>query len=72
MRARWLRALSAPAQDSRTPAQINDHADFAPPKARLGVLWILLEFLTGKTRCNQLKFRSDCKSALSQRFFSVN
>jgi hypothetical protein len=31
-----------------------------------------LEFLTGKTRRDQVKFRCDCKSALSQRFFSVD
>ena len=31
-----------------------------------------VEFLTGKTRCHQVKFRCDCKSGLSQRFFQVN
>gem|GEM_PF-4957834 len=29
-------------------------------------------FLTGKTRCSQVKFRCDCKNALSRRFFEVN
>jgi hypothetical protein len=28
--------------------------------------------LTGKARCSQVKFRCDCKSGLSQRFFQVN
>jgi hypothetical protein len=28
-----------------------------------------LKFLTGKTRCNQVRFRCDCTSAPSQRFF---
>jgi hypothetical protein len=72
----WLRRPSPGRQYSNTtsaPPTNNESkktfgAEFTPAEDTPPAL-TTQDFLTGKTRCNQVKFRGDCNSALSRRFF---